>query len=87
MHDYEIDEATLRKMFSHMSDATKHTIYNPPPLAAAINELRAEVDRLRRALARIAVLDAERDSNRGDNEWGQAHCFRQAQGIAAEALK
>jgi hypothetical protein len=38
------------------------------------------------ALARIVALDPEVHSANGYNEWGEAECFNQAQGIAKFAL-
>jgi hypothetical protein len=43
-------------------------------------------EQLREALQKIANLDASVDSVDGYNEWFEANCFQQAQGIAREAL-
>jgi len=41
---------------------------------------------LREALKKIAAIDAEKDSEHGWNEWGEADCFQQAKIIARDAL-
>jgi len=51
-----------------------------------LQPLEAEIERLRAALQRIAELHPETDSEEGNNEWGEADCFNQAQKLAHDAI-
>lgn len=39
------------------------------------------------ALARISEMDAEKDSDQGWNEWGEADCFHQCRDLASALLR
>jgi hypothetical protein len=82
---FEFNQEALTRADPHVREFS-HTS-SVPPLAAEIDSLRSERDRLRRALARIAALDPDKDAPDVRYFDAETQCFRQAQDIAAEALK
>ena len=52
-----------------------------------IEELQRENEELRKAVAYIAALDPEKDSEEGFNEWGETDCFRMSQSVAKAVLE
>lgn len=56
-------------------------------LRSALAAKSAEVEGFREVLAVIADMHAEKDSNEGYNEWGEADCFHQARDLAKAAME
>jgi hypothetical protein len=71
-------------------EASTMTLQMEPGYIVAVGPVAvlplAAYDALLEALAKIAELDPERDTDEGFNEWGEALCFHKAQDIARAAL-
>ena len=72
----------LRLALAHFNGdclaAVRNVLIETPPTIAELESLRKERDILRDTLTRIAAIDPA---------WGDACCFKQAQGLARAAMK